>query len=120
MIKKRFLIVCRQPPYGASHARDALDVAMASAAFDQDVALLFLGDGVLQLIADQHSDGIGQKAHDKQLSVLPLYDVDMLYVDAEALQARKLTIADLALPVQLVDTATIATLLADHDVLLGF
>jgi tRNA 2-thiouridine synthesizing protein C len=120
MIKKRFLIVCRQPPYGASFAREALDVAMAAAAFDQPVAMLFLGDGVLQLIAEQHSESIGQKAHDKQLSALPLYDVETLYVDGEALQARQLKAADLVLPAQLLGPTEISALLADHDIVLGF
>jgi tRNA 2-thiouridine synthesizing protein C len=120
MIKKRFLIVCRRPPYGTSFAREALDVAMASAAFDQSVAMLFLGDGVLQLIAGQHSAGIDQKAHDKQLSALPLYDVETIYVDAEALQARQLSAVDLILPVQLLDAANIATLFDSHDIVMGF
>lgn len=120
MIKKSFLIVCRRAPYGESFAREALDVAMAAAAFDQAVAMLFLGDGVLQLIAAQHSEVIGQKAHDKQLSALPLYDVDTLYVDAEALQARQLQPSDLVLPVQLLDAAAIAALFATRAVVMGF
>ncbi|HSB95104.1 MAG TPA: sulfurtransferase complex subunit TusC, partial [Spongiibacteraceae bacterium] len=90
MIKKSFLIVCRRPPYGESYAREALDVAMACAAFDQPVAMLFLGDGVLQLSAAQHGAAIGQKSHDKQLSALPLYDIETLYADAQALQTRRL------------------------------
>lgn len=120
MPKKNFLIVCRRPPYGSSFAREALDVAMATAAFDQPVAMLFLGDGVLQLSAGQHSDGIGQKAHDKQLSALPLYDIETLYVDAEALQTRQLNAADLILPVQVLDADKIAALFDSHDVVLGF
>lgn len=120
MIKKTFLIVCHRPPYGESFAREALDVAMAAAAFDQSVAMLFLGDGVLQLLNAQHGDAIGQKSHDKQLSALPLYDVDTLYVDAEALQARQLDAADLILPVQPLSTAEISALFTAHDVVLGF
>jgi tRNA 2-thiouridine synthesizing protein C len=95
-------------------------VALAYAAFDQTVALLFLGDGVLQLIAPQHGEKIGQKAHDKQLSALPLYDIETLYVDTEALQARQLNAADLILPVQALSAAQIDALFAAHDVVLGF
>lgn len=120
MTKKSFLIVCRRPPYGESFAREALDVALATAAFDQAVAILFLGDAVMQLISPQHSADIGQKAHDKQLSALPLYDVDKLYVDAEALQARQLEVADLILPVQLLTATEISALFSAHDIVLGF
>jgi tRNA 2-thiouridine synthesizing protein C len=114
------LFVCRRPPYGSSLAREALDVALAAAAFDQPVAMLFLGDGVLQLLSQQKADAIEQKPLDKQLGALPLYDIDQLYVDAEALRERKLLLVDLALPAQPLSVAEITALLAGHDVVLGF
>jgi tRNA 2-thiouridine synthesizing protein C len=120
VISKRFLLVCRRPPYGAAFAREALDVALAAAAFEQRVALLFLGDGVLQLLPAQEAEALGQKPLDKQLGALPLYDVEELYVDAEALQARALDPAELALPAQPLGAAAIAALLAEQDVVLGF
>jgi tRNA 2-thiouridine synthesizing protein C len=120
VITKRFLFICRRPPYGSSLAREALDVALAAAAFDQPVAMLFLGDGVLQLLPQQKADAIDQKPLDKQLGALPLYDIDQLYVDADALQARKLSLADLAQPAQPLSVAEITALMAVHDVVLGF
>jgi tRNA 2-thiouridine synthesizing protein C len=120
MTAKNFLIVCRQPPYGTSHARDALDVAMATAAFDQKVAMLFHGDGVLQLLVAQDGAAIGQKSHDKQLGALPLYDVDALYVDAQSLQAHGLVAADLVLDAQPLTNAEITRLFASHAIVLGF
>lgn len=117
---KRILVVCRRPPYGESFGREALDMAMAAAAFDQRVALLFLGDGALQLVAGQQAAAIGQKALDKQLSALPLYDVTELYIDAEALRRRGLADAELALPATALEPAAIAALLATQDVVLGF
>jgi len=120
MNTKRYLIVCRRAPYGDSYAREALDVALAAAAFDQGVALLFLGDGVAQLVNAQNSAAIGEKSFEKQLSALPLYDVDTLYADADALQRRGLSANDFSLPAQLVDAQEIAALLASHDVVLNF
>lgn len=120
MPSKRFLIVCRRPPYGASFAREALDVALACAAFDQRAALLFLGDGVLQLLPAQRAEAIGQKPLDKQLGALPLYDVDEIYAEADALRARGLDASDLALPAQCLDAGAIRALLAEQHVVLGF
>ena len=40
------LVIIRCPPYGSSLARASLEVALAAAAFDQKVSLLFLGDGL--------------------------------------------------------------------------
>ena len=120
MNQKRLLIVCRRPPYGESFAREALDVAMAGAAFDQAVTLLFLDAGVMLLATRQHSDGIDEKSLEKQFAALPLYDVNELYVDAEALQRYRLRADDLSLPAQPLNTDEIAALLQRSDIVLNF
>jgi len=119
-IKKSFLFICRRTPYGNSLAREALDVALTAATFDQTVAMLFMGDGVLQLLASQNPVAIGQKAFDKQLAALPLYDVNTIYVDADALSARGIETSRLNLPVQLLNAEQIAAQIAAHDVVMGF
>lgn len=119
-LKKSFLLICRHAPYGASLAREALDVALTAATFDQPVALLFLGDGVQQLLRAQSPAAIAQKALDKQLAALPLYDINTIYVEAEALRARGLTEADLALPASALTREQIAQQIAAHDIVLGF
>jgi len=119
-MKKSFLLICRRAPYGQSLAREALDVALTAATFDQQVAMLFLGDGVLQLLKGQQPAAIAQKALDKQLAALPLYDIEMVYVEAEALQQRGLALSDLALPAQALSADAIAEQINMHDVVLGF
>jgi tRNA 2-thiouridine synthesizing protein C len=120
MKQKRILIVYRRPPYGESFAREALDVAMAGAAFDQSVALLFLGAGVAVLAKNQQSDGIQEKSLEKQFAALPLYDVNELYVDADALRQYHFSDTDLSLPAQLLDTHAITQLLERSDIVLNF
>lgn len=120
MNTKRYLIICRRPPYGESYAREALDAALATAAFDQPVALLFLGDGVTQLLNAHDSTAIGEKSFEKQLSALPLYDLNTIYADANALQQRGFTASDLSLPAQTLSDTEISTLLKSHDVVLNF
>lgn len=120
MKQKRILIVCRRPPYGESFAREALDVAMAGAAFDQSIALLFLDAGVTVLAKNQHSEGICEKSLEKQFAALPLYDVNELYIDADALQQYRLTVEDLSLPAQHLDANAITQLLERSDIVLNF
>src|SRR5690606_13065 len=96
-MSKRIAVVCRRAPYSGSYPREALDTALAAAAFDQAVSLVFLGDGVWQLLKGQQPEG---KSVEKQLGALPLYDIDRLYAEAESLAQRGLESADLALPVQ--------------------
>ena len=118
--QKRFLVISRRPPYGSCHARDALDTALTSAVFEQPVTMLFMGDGVLQLIQAQQPAGIQQKNLAATLSALPLYDIEQLYVCASAMQQRGLKAEDCVLPVQLLDSNAIAELIRQHDVVLSF
>lgn len=113
------LITLRQSPYGHSLSRAGLDLALAAAAFDQNVALLFLGDGVLQLLPDQDAGAIGLRNQGKTLASLPLYDVETVYADATAL--RRHAIPETMLPdnVQLVESDAIRTLLSGADHLVG-
>ena len=71
---KQLLVVVRHSPYGSSLARASLDVALAAAAFEQPVKLLFMGDGVLQLLPGQDSQAIGQKNIGRLLLVWTKYE----------------------------------------------
>ena len=117
---KRQLVIVRRSPYGTSLARTALDVALAAATFDQPVSVLFLGEGVLQLIPDQDSRAIDSKSVAKLITSLPLYDIDKIHVDTEAL--ARYGIETNALPdfAECVDTARIQQLMAAQRHILAY
>jgi tRNA 2-thiouridine synthesizing protein C len=118
--KKRLLIVCRQAPYGNSLARAGLDVALAAAAFEQDVQLLFSGDGVWQLLRDQDAGQINSKSHLKTLQSMPLYDVEYFHVDAASLAERELGAAQLDGACVLLEPGEVATFLDSFEQVLSF
>jgi tRNA 2-thiouridine synthesizing protein C len=118
--RKKLLVVIRHTPYGSSLGRASLDVALAMAAFDQAVDVLFMGDGVLQLLAGQDGKAIGVKNIEKLLGSLPLYDIESVYVDAAGAKRYGLDSARTPVPVTLLDAPAINALMADADHLLGF
>ena len=120
MDPKRILIICRKAPYGNSLAREALDIALATSVFEQTLALLFMGDGVWQLMSDQDSMGIPSKNHSKQLSALPLYDVNEVYIDSDALVQRHLAADTLILPTKPLTTKEIGQFIDSFDTVLSF
>ena len=119
-VKKSQLVVIRHTPYGNSLARAALDAALSAAAFDQPVNVLFLGDGVLQLLPTQDSTAIDVKNISKLIASLPLYDIETVHVDAGALARFALTGEDLPQTTRLLDETAIRQLIAEHDHVLGF
>ena len=92
---KKFMFVNRKAPYGTSYALESLEVVLISAAFDQEVSLAFLDDGVYQITKDQDTTGIGQKNFSKAYKALGDYDINKLYVEEESLAERGLTQDDL-------------------------
>lgn len=94
-IVKKFLFLNRKAPYGSIYALESLEVVLISAAFEQDVSMAFVDDGVYQLMKGQKTDGIGMKNFSPTYSALGDYDVTKLYVEKESLDERGLTVDDL-------------------------
>jgi len=119
-VAKKFLYVNRKAPYGTIYALESLEVVLIGAAFEQDVSLAFLGDGVYQLVKGQNTKALEVKNFSPTFGALEDYDVTKLYVEEEALQARGLSAADLVVPVQVVSTQRMAEIMEDQDVVLNF
>ena len=95
MAIKKFMFVNRKAPYGTAYALESLEVVLISAAFDQDVSLAFLDDGVYQITKGQDTTGIAQKNFSNAYKALGDYDINKLYVEEESLAERGLTKDDL-------------------------
>ena len=117
---KKFLYVNRRAPYGTVYAHEALEVVLIGAAFDQDVSLAFIDDGVFQLKKDQDTSEIYTKNFSKIYSALEMYDVEKLFVEKESLESRGLTENDLSVDVKVIDSNEMKKLMSDSEVVLNF
>jgi len=131
---KKFLYVNRKAPYGTIYAQEALEVVLIGAAFDQDVSLAFLDDGVFQLTKGQDTKEAGLKNFSPTFRALGDYEVTKLYVEQESLDERGLTLDDLQdiqyededddyeekPSIIVVSRAAMADVMADQDVVLSF
>jgi len=131
---KKFVYVNRKAPYGTVYALESLEVVLIGAAFEQDVQLVFIDDGVYQLTKGQSTEGIGMKNYSKAYAALGDYDVNKIYIDEQSLSDRGLTIDDLQpltyededddwaekSSMNLVNREQLAKIIGDADVLLNF
>ena len=92
---RKFMYVNRRAPYGTIYAWESLEVVLIGAAFEQDVSLAFLDDGVFQLTKGQDTKGIGMKNFSPTYAALGDYEVTKIYVEKESLEERGLTLDDL-------------------------
>jgi tRNA 2-thiouridine synthesizing protein C len=92
---KKFLYLNRKGPYGTVYALESLEVVLIAAAFDQDVSLAFVDDGVYQVMKGQDTSGVEMKNFSPTYHALGDYDISKLYVEKESLEERGLTQDDL-------------------------
>ncbi len=131
---KKFLYVNRKAPYGTIYALESLEVVLIGAAFDQDVSLAFLDDGVYQLTKGQDTKEIGVKNFSPTFRALGDYDVTKLFVEKESLEERGLSADDLQEimyededddwaekpSIRIVSRDEMADIFAEQDVVLSF
>ncbi len=92
---KNFLYLNRKAPYGTIYAWESLEVVLIGAAFDQDVSLAFVDDGVFQLTKNQHTSAVGMKNFSPTYAALGDYEVKKVFVEKESLEERGLSLDDL-------------------------
>ena len=131
---KKFLYVNRRAPYGTIYALESLEVVLIGAAFEQDVELAFIDDGVYQIVKGQETEGIGAKNFSPTFKALGDYEVTKFYVEAESLAERGLTADDLMEimyededddwaekpSIRIVNRAEMAEIMSVQDVILSF
>jgi tRNA 2-thiouridine synthesizing protein C len=131
---KKFLFINRKAPYGTIYAWESLEVVLIGAAFEQDVSLAFMDDGVYELAKGQDTTGIGMKNFSPTYSALGDYEITKIYVEKESLEERGLTLEDLQHlvwededddwaerdSIHLVSRAELGNVMAEQDVLFNF
>jgi tRNA 2-thiouridine synthesizing protein C len=117
---KKFMFVNRKAPHGTIYALESLEVVLITAAFDQDVSLVFLDDGVYQLKKGQQTKGIATKNFSPAYRALEGYDIEKLYVEKESMEARGLSEEDLLVDVTVLGCAEMGELMDQQDVVLSF
>ena len=133
-VVKKFLYLNRKAPYGTIYAWESLEVVLIGAAFDQEVRVMFVDDGVYQLTTGQDTKGMGVKNFSPTYRTLGDYEVKSIYVDKDSLEARGLTQDDLVAIawedweteeeieniVEVVDAARMSELMEESDVIFSF
>jgi tRNA 2-thiouridine synthesizing protein C len=129
---KKFMYVNRRAPYGTIYAWESLEVVLIGAAFEQDVSMAFIDDGVYQLTKGQDTTGLEMKNFSPTYSALGDYEVTKIYIEKESLEERGLTLEDLQHltwededwaekdSIKLVSRAEMAQVFADQDVFFNF
>jgi sulfur relay protein TusC/DsrF len=110
-MSERVLFLMHEAP-DSPRPRERLDQVLMALAFELEVRVAFVGAGVAQLC---------RSSNDRSLSgykSLELYGVAAVLVEQQSLERSGLDVADLMMPVEVIDREALKRLLAVQDRLL--
>ncbi|MXY04627.1 MAG: sulfurtransferase complex subunit TusC [Gammaproteobacteria bacterium] len=116
---KRILFLLNRAPYGSSYALEAIEAILVAGVFDQEVSVLFTGDGLYQLLDEQDGGAVGGRTVGKMLGAVPEYGVTDLFACRPSAERLGLGDADLCLPVTWLDYAEQRHLINRQEIVTG-
>lgn len=112
--------VFRTAPHGSSAGREGIDALLAASAYCEDISVIFVGDGVYQLLHGQDPQDILSKDYAPMLKLFDLYDIEQVYVCENSLAERGLAQADLVITAQTLSLSALEHQLQRAGKLLSF
>jgi tRNA 2-thiouridine synthesizing protein C len=104
---------------GGINAQEGFDALLTGSAF-ASCSVLFLGDGLYQLLDGQNPEVLGTKNFTLGFGALRDYGVEKVYCSATDLEARDLVSADLMLKVEALPDDEVRGLFLSHAAILSF
>lgn len=111
---KKIMFVMQRPPHGSIYPYEGLEFILITGAYEQDLTLVFVGDGVYNLKKDQDTSELGIKGFVKTYRTLDDYDINKLYVDQKSMEERGLTVDDLIVDVQVKTSSEINAMMNEQ------
>lgn len=87
--------------------KEAIDLGLVCAAFDQQVNLIFVDAGITNVIKGQMASILNDKNHVDIIKGLEFYDIENVYLEKESLDATSLIMDHLIPSVKLITSTEI-------------
>ncbi len=110
----------RSAPHGKSSGREGIDALLAASAYCEDISVIFIGDGVYQLLLGQDPSAILSKDYAPMLKLFDLYDIEQVFVCSDSLVQRGLAKADLVIDAEALTLEQVKEKLQQAGKLLSF
>lgn len=107
-------------PHGSTAGREGLDALLATANYTEEIAVFFVADGVGQLLKNQEVAPILTRNYIPTFKLLPMYEIEQLYVCQYSLAERGLSECELVLTADLLTPAQLTAKLARCSKVLHF
>ncbi|MBF0588073.1 MAG: DsrE family protein [Magnetococcales bacterium] len=92
---KKIMFTVRKAPHGSIYVYEGLEVKLIMAAYDADISVVFMDDGVFALKDGQNTAELGIKGFAATYGVMVDYEISKIYVDRKSMEDRGMTENDL-------------------------
>ena len=116
---KKFLFVQSAPPHGSITGQEGLDAILMGSAF-ATCSVLFLEDGIYQILKGQRTASLGSKDYSVTYKALKDYGVENILCCQSHLDDRGLKTDDFIVPVKVLTDNEVALLMRENDVIISF
>ncbi|MHB1645096.1 MAG: sulfurtransferase complex subunit TusC [bacterium] len=119
--KAKIMFLCKTAPYGTIYEQEAIEAMIMFSAYEQDISVAFIGDGVLSLKKGQNPSLINIKNFTQTyLVIIDDFEVSHLYVEKESLEERGMKEEDLLTEVEVLKRADLISRIDEMKVILPF
>jgi tRNA 2-thiouridine synthesizing protein C len=94
-------------------------LAVMALTYDFELSMVFIADGVWQLVREQNSEAIALKNLAKLYQVFEHFGCRTIYVEKKSLVKRNLTEQDLVVPVKIISARRLAALQKQQDIIIN-
>lgn len=127
--KAKIMFTVRKAPHGTIYVYEGLEVKLIMAAYDADISVVFMDDGVLAMKRGQDTKELGTKGFEATYRAFVDYEITKVFVDRQSMEDRGMTAEDLVsigededteepLYPQVVEASVISKMMAEqHNVL---
>ena len=110
----KLMVVFRTAPYGTIYSFEGLENVLIMGAYDQDVSVLFIDDGVFALKKGMDNSGTGIKDFSPTFRALEAYDIEKIFIDRGSLESRGLTKDDLVIDAELIEPDAVEKMMEEQ------
>jgi tRNA 2-thiouridine synthesizing protein C len=110
----KLMVVFRTAPYGSIYSFEGLENVLIMGAYDQDVSVLFIDDGVLAIKKGMDNSSTGIKDFSPTFRALEAYDIEQIYIDKASMESRGLALEDLVIEPEIIESDAVEKMMEEQ------
>jgi len=110
----KLMVVFRTAPYGSIYSFEGLENVLIMGAYDQDVSVLFIDDGVFAIKKGMDNSVTGIKDFSPTFRALEAYDIEKIFIDRTSMEVRGLTLDDFVIEPEVIESDQVEKMMEEQ------